>query len=75
MIQVNINKKEQNIQSVNDMPTGSVFLRESDAFILGDEQDRDGDYWATRLKDGIMIPIPRNEKYLVVSGVTMEVIV
>ncbi len=74
MIQVDIKKKEENFQSVNDMDTGSVFIRESDAFILGDEQDRDGDYWATRLKDGIMVPIPRYEKYLVVSSVNLEVI-
>lgn len=73
MINISVNKKEDNIQAINDMPTGTVFIREDTPFILGDEQDRDGDYWATRLRDGIMIPLPRNEKYLVVSSVTMEV--
>lgn len=74
MININVQKKEENIQSINDMATGSVFMRENMPFILGDEQDRDGDYWATRLRDGVMIPIPRHEKYLVVSSVTMEVV-
>lgn len=74
MININVQKKEDNIQAINDMATGTVFIREDTPFILGDEQDLDGDYWATRLSDGIMIPIPRHEKYLVVSSVTMEVV-
>ncbi len=74
MININVQKKEDNIKSVNEMPAGSVFMREGVPFILGDEKDCDGDYWATRLRDGVMIPIPRREQYLVVSSVTMEVV-